>query len=169
MQRAKHPYQNIPDFARWRQAIQRSEESGFVEFPVKGKLDLGLGALVGTAGSCFAERLAVRLPDLGLNFYVAEKAPDHFDSDIAALFHYGRFSARYGNLYTSLQLKQLLDRALKPSGYRTAESPWIRPDGAIADPFRPLVEPYGFGSEHEMLLSRKSHLEKVVEIFQTVD
>lgn len=169
MQKVKHPYQTIPDFSRWRLAIQRSEESGFVEFPVKNKLDLGLGALVGTAGSCFAERLAERLPELGLNFYVAEKAPDHFDGDLATLFHYGRFSARYGNLYTSLQLRQLLDRALKPKGFVTAESPWIRPDGAIADPFRPLVEPHGFGSEREMLLSRKNHLEKVVEIFRTVD
>ena len=55
---------------------------------------------------------------------------------------YGLYSARYGNIYTARQLRQLIDRAY--GNFSPVEDIWTQPDGSVLDPFRPSVQPGGF-------------------------
>jgi hypothetical protein len=81
--------------------------------------------------------------------------------------NYGLFSARYGNIYTARQLKQLFDRAYGTFG--PAEDAWIEADGTVLDPFRPTVQPGGFVSVEEMTADRRQHLAAVRTLFETLD
>ena len=57
-------------------------------------------------------------------------------------------AARYGNVYTTLQLRQLLDRAI--GLFEPAERAWSTPHGRWLDPFRPLVDRDGFAPVPEL-------------------
>ena len=77
------------------------------------------------------------------------------------------FTARYGNIYTTLQLLQLIDRAY--GRFVPAEAAWHDADGALVDPFRPTVQPGGFASSEELETDRARHLACVREAFETLD
>ena len=55
---------------------------------------------------------------------------------------YGAFPARFGNLYTARQLRQLIDRAY--GMFRPQARAWALPGGGVADPFRPRIQAGGF-------------------------
>ena len=69
---------------------------------------------IATAGSCFAQHISRSLSGAGFRYLVTEPAPEGMDAAAAAAANYGTYSARYGNIYTARQLKQLLERASNP-------------------------------------------------------
>lgn len=163
---ADHPYRAVPATAHWRRA--------FGDLPMRQidpvgdfRFQLASTDKVATAGSCFAQHIARNLARGGLHYYVAEPGHPLGTPEIRAQFGYGLFSARYGNIYTSRQLLQLLLRAL---GEYTPDEPcWRNAKGGYIDPFRPTVEPGGFASEAELLTDRAQHLRAVRAMFETLD
>lgn len=162
---ADHPYRHLPDSAYWRRAVAGA---GAAVDPVAGPfLRLSREDRVATAGSCFAQHIARHLAASGFNYLVTETAHPIVPDAAARAAGYGLFTARYGNIYTTLQLLQLFDRAY--GAFAPAEDMWEGPDGAVIDPFRPTIQPGGFASEAEMRADRAWHLEKVREAFETLD
>jgi hypothetical protein len=166
MYKASHPYKSLPDKAFWRRSVA-SIQPGSVD-PV-GVFDLRIRPMtkVATAGSCFAQHIARHLSSSGFNYYVAETGHPILPSDIRLKHHYGTFSARYGNIYTSRQLLQLFDRAY--GQFEPSEDVWIEDDGTVLDPFRPTIQPGGFVSIAEMHADRKQHLAAVRLMFESLD
>jgi hypothetical protein len=114
---------------------------------------------VATAGSCFAQHIARHLRAAGFNYFISEPANSVICEPAAIEYNYGVFSSRYGNLYTSRQLIQLLQRAY--GLFRPSEDVWVRADGRLIDPFRPQIQPAGFASMAEYDADRRQHLASV--------
>jgi hypothetical protein len=161
-----HPYKSLPKKAFWRRSVARPA-AGDVD-PV-GRFDLRIEpeTKVATAGSCFAQHVARHLKGAGFNYYVAEKGHPIINGAVREAHNYGTFSARYGNIYTARQLRQLIERAY--GRFTPAEGPWIDADGSVKDPFRPNVQPGGYVSVAEMEIDREQHLAAVRRMFETLD
>lgn len=159
-----HPYASLPAERYWRKAV-----AGLPPFaldPTRTEaFRLTRTEKIATAGSCFAQEVAKVLKRAGFNFYMAEQPPERAAGTFAE--GEGNFSARYGNVYTTRHLVQLLDRAygrLVPQ--LTA---WRRDDGRFVDPFRPRMEPDGFASPEEVAADRDRHLACVRKLFENLD
>ena len=161
----EHPYKGLEARAFWSRSVG---DRHFYQIESLGspKTLLRRSDKVATAGSCFAQHIARRLRADGYAFLDAEPAPHPLRAEDQALFGYGLFSARYGNVYTSRQLRQLYDRAY--GRFDPEEGAWEQA-GRYYDPFRPAVEPDGFGSLRELALSRHAHLAAVRRIFRKAD
>lgn len=122
---------------------------------------------IASIGSCFAQHISRSLRDAGLNYYVTEAAPPGLAPAEAGRRHFGVFSARYGNVYTARQLRQLHDRAF--GAFQPDAQAWRRPDGRFVDPFRPTVEPDGYATEHDVAMARSEHLAATRTLFQDLD
>lgn len=162
----QHPYRSLPDKAFWRRSVAQPAPAAID--PV-GVFDLKIrpDMKVATAGSCFAQHIARHLKNSGYNYYVAETGHPLLGNGIAEQQGYGLYSARYGNIYTTRQLHQLLQRAY--GWFAPAEDVWLARDGAVLDPFRPSAQVGGFASEFEMRADRAWHLDRVREMFETLD
>lgn len=161
-----HPYQGLPDHQFWNRAVTWAPPAG-LDPVVEAPYVIAPEDRVTTMGSCFAQHLARHLQRSGLRYHVTETAPEGMDPAAAEARQYGLFSARYGNVYTVAQAVQLFERAfgdLAPS-----ERPWRRRDGALVDPFRPLVEPDGFADEDALEASRDVHLAATRRVFEEAD
>jgi hypothetical protein len=79
----------------------------------------------------------------------------------------GPLAARHGNVYTTLQLRQLLDRSL--GIFTPVERAWPTPEGRWLDPFRPLVDRAGFATIPELERARSVHLAAVRRMFEATD
>ena len=110
--------------------------------------------------------MAKVLQSNGFNYLVPEAAP-HLPADEQARRNYGVYSARYGNLFTPKQLRQLLHEAF--DGAVPAERVWHQPDGTVLDPYRPLIEPDGFATAQQMTRSRDVMLEAVRTMVRDAD
>jgi hypothetical protein len=162
---ADTPYSDLPDSAFWRRAVAApgiDTEPLARPFPAITRADR-----IATAGSCFAQHVARHLAASGFHYLVTETAHPIVPAEAARAAQYGLFTARYGNIYTTLQLVQLFDRAY--GRFEPAEDVWAAPDGGVVDPFRPTVQPGGFASEAEMRADRIQHLARVREAFETLD
>lgn len=160
----KHPYQDLPDHAYWKNSVGEVS-AGSIDPVVRPRFLIKPSDKVATAGSCFAQHISKRLRSGGFNFLVAEHADDCETSADAQGFY--DFSARYGNVYTARQLTQLFDRAF---GYfQPIERTWPRPEGGFCDPFRPRIEPLGFASKEEVLQNTEEHLAAVRRMFSQLD
>jgi hypothetical protein len=161
-----NPYALLPDYQFWRRAVSRMEP--FLLDPVVATgFKIGAADKVATAGSCFAQHISRSLKGIGFNYYVAEQPHQDVTETEAKRRHFGVFSARYGNLYTSRQLLQLF---LEAFGRRTpAEAVWQRGDGRFVDAFRPQIEPDGFATPEDVQTDRRSHLATVRRMFETLD
>lgn len=122
---------------------------------------------VASAGSCFAQRISDAIRNSGYNYLVTEAGPPFLSEAQTTALGYGVYSARYGNIYTSLQLLQLFQRAF--GRFDPQEPLWSTANGRFADPFRPAIQPGGFLSESECLWDRRDHLEAVRRMFETTD
>lgn len=152
-----HPYSNAPSYARWSSAVRRpalGDVDPVVEFP----FTLSQDDRIVTAGSCFAQHIARYLGDAGYNHHIVEKGHPVLPKTIRDAHQYGIFSARYGNIYTARQLKQLIMRSY--GDFEPQEPAWQH--GSVwVDPFRPTIQPGGFINDAELCADRKLHLEMV--------
>lgn len=85
----------------------------------------------------------------------------------AAAYGYGVFSCRYGNIYSTRQLRQLFDEAL------SLRAPIMRfaqtgPAGFI-DLMRPNIGDFAFASAEEGRLDRLHHLSRVREMIERME
>jgi hypothetical protein len=161
-----NPYRTYPPTSFWKKAV--SEASPYEIDPAMSfKFIVSPDDLVATAGSCFAQHISRNLNKNGFNYFVAEKQHPIDEHDSAKLFNYGTFSARYGNIYTSRQLLQLIYRAYNE--FVPKEDIWFSDINKFVDPFRPLIQPDGFSTEEELREDRKKHLSAVRYMFETLD
>lgn len=160
-----HPYKQQPERAFWNRAVARKSWYN-VEFSAATPRFLTPAHRIATAGSCFASNLMRWLPSLGLTPFYAEPAPDYFTQEEIKAHGYREFSARYGNLYTVRQLRQLFEEAL---GQRAPIEAFEEQDGKVYDLLRPHVRPGGFASAAEASADRRFHLAAVRRMLRDSD
>lgn len=156
----EHPYKALPDYAFWRSAVAGVSPEDFdpiVSAPIK----ITKSDPVVTAGSCFAQHIARALAKDGFNFLVTERP----SADEQAAGAETIYSARYGNIYSTLQLKQLFDRAYGQT--IPVCTAWTAPDGRLVDAFRPNEFPLRFATERELLDAQELHYAQTRLAFET--
>ncbi|HEX5274827.1 MAG TPA: GSCFA domain-containing protein [Candidatus Rubrimentiphilum sp.] len=161
------PYANLADYQNWRKAV---EPFAARQIDPQGKTRFKIDRVmpIASAGSCFARRIAQSLRNSGFNYYDAEAAPAWLSSQQRSDYNYGIWSARFGDVFTTLQLLQLLQRAI--GEFEPVERFWIgRQSDEILDPFRPRIQPNGFRSIDEMEAQRAFHLQAVQRLFNDID
>ena len=145
-----NPYQNLPKTRYWRTAV-----GDHSPFQISGlwtpKFKIGRKTHIATAGSCFAQHISRALVARGHKWIDAEPAPAHMTAQARLDYHYGTFSFRTGNIYTTKMLYQWLSWA---SGETEPPEELWEKDGRYYDPFRPGVELGGFKTEAEAYASR---------------
>lgn len=163
---AGNPYLNLPDAQFWRRSVERVSACA-LDPVLAAPFRISPTDKVATAGSCFAQHIARTLVAHGFHYLVTEPGDDLPNEEKKAR-NYGVFSARFGNVYTARQLRQLLEMSL---GY--APSPmglvWPRGDGRWVDGLRPYIEPNGFDDEAQALASRQEMLTCSSDMFQGCD
>lgn len=158
------PYQGLGARAYWRTGLAETDYPPVDIY--RAKWALSKQDKIVTAGSCFAQHVGRALRKNGFNVQDAEPAPAHIAPDQVTTHGYGMYSARYGNIYTTRQLRQLLDEAW---GDAPAFDAIWRKDGRFYDALRPNIEPEGFVSEAAVREAREEHLAKVREVFTSAD
>ncbi|NPU67662.1 GSCFA domain-containing protein [Bradyrhizobium sp. 83012] len=160
------PYTTLPASSFWRQAVAERSTSE-LDPHLTARLRFGPDQRIASAGSCFAQHISRALKARGYNYYVTETAPGYLSPEQEERFGYGIFSARYGNIYSTLQLLQLLQRAF--GGFQPADQFWTDPDGRVFDLLRPRITPKGFVSMVEAEADLKQHLRAVRKLIETAD
>lgn len=162
---SKSPYQNRPRTAFWRTAVSgRTPKS--VKSVSNTHLKLKSTDRVLTAGSCFAQHIAVRLKLHGFNVLDYEPAPKRTSRAWRAEHSFDVYSARYGNIYYARQLVQLIEEA---EGIFVPEN-WIwSKNDRVYDALRPSVEPMGWATESEVIEQRGQHLQAVRRLIRDAD
>lgn len=166
LRRSENPYDAAPDSAFWARAVAgvpTRSIAPLVEFP----FPVSRSDKVATAGSCFAQHLARHLAASGFNYFVAETPHPFMDAKNAEAEGYGVFSARFGNIYTSRQLLQLVRRAY--GEFTPLDNAWSEPDGRYVDPYRPNIRPGGFFTLEHLERDRASHLAAVRKMVEESD
>ena len=163
---SSHPYLSMPDYAFWRRSIS-SVAPNLVDPVVSSAFTISPEDKVATAGSCFAQHIARYLQRSGYNYYVAETAHPIATPEMVKKYNYNEYSARYGNIYTARQLRQLIERAY--GKFTPDDNYWKMPAGGYADPFRTKIQPNGFPTLKELEIDRKQHLAAVREMFENLD
>ena len=161
-----NPYRTLPPYTRWRRAVAEIPYTALnpvAKFPFQ----IGPHDRVATAGSCFAQHISRHLKASGYNFYIVENGHVLASDNLAAQFNFRIFSARYANIYTTRQLRQLFDRSFEKRDI--ADRYWQLESGNFVDPLRPTVEPGGFSSIEELEADRLQHLACVRRMFQNLD
>ena len=150
------PYSNQPAEAFWKAC---EADPGFrVDAIHRPKFALTRDIGVATAGSCFAQHITRRLRGSAARLVEPEPGPVGLPAEVAEAYGYGLFSARYGNIYSARQLRQLFDDAL--AGRVKRDWVWRKGDRHV-DALRPACEPDGLPSEDDVLDQRRDHLRKV--------
>ena len=159
------PYRNLPAEAYWRQSVAECNPDA-LNPASKPSFSIGVNDGIATAGSCFAQHIAKHLDKSGYRYLVTEQPHALMSSAIAEKRQYGVFSARYGNIYTTRQLRQTLDRAyglLQPM-----EHVWRHEDG-IVDPYRPFIQPGGFATMAEFEDDQDRHFAAIRALIEECD
>jgi hypothetical protein len=163
---ADHPYRAFPDHNFWKQSIA-DPPFDMVDPVVTAKFRVNATDRIVTAGSCFAQHIARYLHRAGFNYLVTEPANPIFPPALAEDYGYGLFTARYGNVYTSRQLLQLLQRSY--GLFQPQDDVWTRSDGRLIDPFRPRIQPHGFASPAEYWGDRQQHFAAIRRAVEELD
>jgi hypothetical protein len=157
------PYQGLEPRAFWKTHAEGP-------YPPEGlyrpKWRLRPADRIVTAGSCFAQHVGRALGQAGYNVLDGEPLPIGLAPERAADFGYGLYSARYGNIYTTRQLRQLLEEAWE--GAPVFDAVWEKA-GRFHDALRPNVEPQGLESAEEVRRARAGHLAALRETFAQAD
>src|ERR1700752_1687944 len=160
---SKHPYKDLADHCFWRRAhdVKSIDE---IDPVVSAPFYITQDDRVATAGSCFAQNIANFLRASGYHYMVTEDRHPRVPAEIARLHNYGIYNARYGNLYTPRQLLQLFKRAY--GLFKPIDDLWSGENTRYIDPYRPTIEPAGFGCPRELIHDRDQHFAAVREAFE---
>lgn len=162
---ARTPYTGLPPEAFWRSAVAgRTLDTLFAVYRPKFKIDRT--TKLAMAGSCFAQQLSRQLRQRGFPVIDKEPAPPGLTAEEASRYGFGQYSARYGNIYTARQLRQLAEEAF--GTFQPGDAIWEK-DGRFYDALRPRVEPDGLASATTVRQQRKFHLRQVREVIETAD
>ncbi|MES2999075.1 MAG: GSCFA domain-containing protein [Pseudomonadota bacterium] len=161
-----NPYRHLPASSFWKAAIAETPASD-VDPVVAVPFTISPEHKIATAGSCFAQHISQALRENGFGYLVTEAPHPMLCADDARMFGYGTFTARYGNIYTARQLRQLLDRAY--GRFTPVEDAWEEDGGRWIDPFRPRIQPEGYESRHEYDADRQKHFACVRRAFEELD
>lgn len=159
------PYDHIQPRQNWRKAVTDVDNAA-IDPQSPAKFTIDASTRIASAGSCFAQRIAESLQEYGFNYLVTEPGPEWLTDEQRVAFSYGAYSARYGNVYTTLQLLQLAQRAL--GQFSPEDDCWLA-DGCYVDPFRPSIQPGGFATPQEMRSDRDQHLAAVRDLLSRVE
>lgn len=156
----RHPYADRPSTAFWKSAVT---EASIVDFDpiVNVPFKISKNDRVATAGSCFAQHISKALIAEGIRFLQTETAEPEVAKKLPI------YSARYGNVYTARQLRQLFQRAY--GIFNPKHSAWLREDGRYVDLFRPNEFAEGFTTPQEVAIASRAHLAAVRAAFETCD
>lgn len=160
----KSPYQGLEPRAFWRTGLAETDYPPAALY--RPRWSLSKSDRIVTAGSCFAQHVGRALRRNGFNVLDAEPAPDGLSPEQALQHGYTMYSARYGNIYTTRQLRQLIEEAW--DGRPWFDDVWER-DGRFFDAMRPNVQPNGFADETAVRAAREDHLARVREVFSSAD
>lgn len=161
----RNPYTNLPGSAFWRTGVVQ-ENPYAVAGLYRKKFTISPDTKIATAGSCFAQHISRHLQINGYNVLDVEPAPPGLAKSLHRRFGFSMYSARYGNIYSVLQLLQLAQEA---AGERTPNPIAWQKDGRYVDALRPAVEPEGLASPEEVLEHRKYHISRVKKLFKELD
>lgn len=156
----QHPYRSLPDTSFWRKSVVGTAPELF-DPVVTDTLSITPDDAVATAGSCFAQHIGRALKADGFNILVTE-APSEAERGSSAQPIY---SARYGNIYTTRQLRQLFEWSYGLAPH--AVEAWTRPDGQLVDRLRPSEFQAGFDDLRSLSQAREEHRGAVREVFET--
>jgi hypothetical protein len=159
------PYDALEPEAFWRSAVAE-QDPGRLRNLYQPKFKIDPLARIASAGSCFAQHVGRSLKANGFHYLDAEPPPIFLPQADHSKFGYGLFSARYGNIYTTRQLRQLVERAY--GRFEPQDGIW-ETDGRFYDAFRPSIEPGGFSSPEELLALRQAHLNAVRNLLASAD
>lgn len=148
-----NPYTNKGPDQFWRTAVVEVPCAEMTPTPAK-RFAIPEGAIVSTAGSCFAQHVA--------NFLGEHQEVTFLEAEPRQAGQ-PRFSAAYGNIYTVRHLRQLIQEAFGTRPF--AAEVWCREDGRYVDSQRPFVFPDGFGVADEVRKCRRQHLQAVRRVF----
>ena len=161
----KSPYSSLPMESFWRTGVAEASPLSLPRI-YKKKWPIEQGWKIATAGSCFAQHISRNLRTRGLNVIDAEPAPEGMPESISIKYGYNQYSARFGNIYTVSQLLQLIQEA---GGVFEPNHLIWKKGNRFFDSQRPSVEPEGFETERELIANRKFHLDRVLEMFRSMD
>lgn len=163
----KHPYVGLPKYQFWKKEAGIQDPT-LLDPVVTPPFQISSADRIVTAGSCFAQHVARYMSQSGFNHHITETAHPIIPAELAKKHNYGMFAARYGNIYTARQLKQLFERAF--GTYAPLETSWNMPNGTgVVDPFRPQIQPSGFLSTAELEMDRKSHFAAIRQAVDEMD
>jgi hypothetical protein len=150
----RSPYSGLPQRAFWRGGV-----AGVGPFDLpdlyRPRFALTPQTRVFTAGSCFAQHVGAAMKRAGLQVIDAEPALRGMPPETAKRFGYGTYAARFGNIYTVRQFRQLLEEML--GLFTPALHIWEK-DGRFWDALRPGVEPEGLASPAQVAEMRAQHM-----------
>lgn len=154
------PYNGLPEKAFFRNDTLRRGDLAFAPDPA---LTLTSSTRVMSAGSCFAARIADFIRKSGITYLAAE---DRIAADDAVREETPNvFSLRYGNIYTTRHLMQLLQRA-------TGELAFAAPIAQDANGrYRNLLRPsvLSYASPTLLLADDAAHLRNVAAMVREAD
>ena len=154
-------FDTLPDSAFWRSGVVSGGPFDLTGL-FQPKFPVTRDVAVATAGSCFAQHVGHALRGAGLAVLDVEPAPEGLDPATARSFGFNLYSARYGNIYTAAQMRQLLQDTLELT-LRPAAI-WTR-QGRFYDAIRPGVDPDGCASRSEVQALRHFHLTRLQDLF----
>ncbi len=161
-----NPYSNLADHRFWRRSVSKLRMTE-IDPVVKADFAILKTDKVSTAGSCFAQQLARTLKQYDFNYFTTEFAPEGTSEEEVKRRNFNVYSARYGNIYTTRHLVQMVDRIT--GAFTPIDNAWLREDGKYVDPFRPLVEPDGFDTIEDLENSREKNFASIIEMFENLD
>jgi hypothetical protein len=160
------PYEGLPAESFWRSALAQRTSSPPTGL-YRARLSIGPDTGIAVAGDCFAQQIARLLRSAtAATVLDLEPPPPGMSDRLATRYGYKLFSARYGNIYFTRQLRQLIDEAY--GRHEPQDAVWSR-DGRYFDALRPLVEPNGLASADEVVAHRRRHLSAVRSLFESMD
>lgn len=159
------PYSDLPNGAYWRTGVVETDKTLWPDV-FTPKFAITAETAIATAGSCFAQHIGRTLKEQGMTVLDAEPAPAGLNEDDAKHLSYGIYSARYGNIYTPCQLRELLEDVAQD---RVHEDLFWQKEDRFFDALRPGVEPDGFESLNVAMDQRHAHLACVRQLLIGTD
>jgi len=158
------PYDHLEARGYWRSAVAACGARGMLDL-YRPKFAITRSTKLATAGSCFAQNLRRALEQRSYTIVDAEPSPPGLSVSEAGRFGFGQFSARFGNIYTVRQLRELLEEAYG----QKSDAPIWEKAGRFFDALRPAVEPLGHADPETVRRHRNQHLSCVCRMVGDAD